>query len=70
MPSKPVLAARSIMDTSCIIGVPITSSTKSPNTTSTPQDYLVLKRDTIRSQMAAATPDLGITGKSSIAPFA
>src|SRR6266566_295386 len=36
MPSKPVLAARSIMDTSCIIGVPITSSTKSPNTASPP----------------------------------
>src|SRR2546430_10388266 len=36
MPSKPVLAARSIMDTSCIIGVPITSSTKSPNTASLP----------------------------------
>src|SRR6266704_6256403 len=32
MPSKPVLAARSMVDSSCIIDVPNTSRRKSPNT--------------------------------------
>jgi hypothetical protein len=47
----------------------VTFKVSQHSATSSPT-YVVLNKGTIRSQMAAATPVLGITGKSSTAPLA